>query len=64
MMALSAADRRSFAACSRLAIGNPPTDQFSRLRTPKAIETVSTHQINLLKKLAFTRNDVLHRECA
>ncbi len=39
-MALSAADRRSFAACLRLAMRNPRTDQLSRLRTPKANETV------------------------
>lgn len=41
MMTLSAADRRSFAACFRLAIGNPLTDQLSRLRTPKATEAVN-----------------------
>lgn len=41
-MALSAANRRCFAACFRLAIENPLTDRLSRLRTPKVIETVST----------------------
>lgn len=41
-MALSAANRRCFAACFRLAIENPLKDRISRLQTPKVIETVST----------------------